>query len=148
MRQKVQALKRKLGHYDLDTGEMLEHLNIVAVIPRKRNGFGMTWFAMSMDAGKMLAGAKLGREAHAVLFYLLSILEYENRLTVCKATIAKDLGMHASSVSRAFRKLETADLIMPTEHRSIYTLSPELAWRGSGKNHVAALAKLRKEKLT
>lgn len=107
---------------------------------------------MSMDAGKMLAGMRkeLGGEGYAVLHYLTSILDYENEVFVSKTDLAKEMGMLRPNLCRAFKKLETHGLV--SERRKVgnmrsYTLNPEIAWRGSGKNHIAALAKFRKEKL-
>lgn len=143
----------KLGHHNAETGEVLEHLNVIAIAPKRRNGFGKRWFAMSMDAGKMLAGMRkeLGGEGYAVLHYLTSILDYENEVFVSKTDLAREMGMLRPNLCRAFKKLETQGIVR--EYRRVgnmraYVLNPEIAWRGSGRNHVVALAKFRKERLT
>lgn len=145
-------MKRRLGHLDLDTGEVLENLNVFAIAPKRRNGFGKRWFAMSMDAGKMLAGMRkeLGGEGYAVLHYLTSVLDYENEVFISKTDLAKEMGMLRPNLCRAFKKLETSGLVR--ERRRVgnmraYVLSPEIAWRGSGRNHVVALEAFRREKL-
>ncbi len=145
-------VKRRLGHLDLDTGEVLEHLNLYAVTPKRRNGFGKRWFAMSMDAGKMLAGMRkeLGSDGYAVLHYLTSVLDYENEVFISKTEIANDMGLLRPNLARAFKKLLNHKIII--EGRKVgnmraYHLNPEIAWRGDGRNHVITLDKYRKDKL-
>ncbi len=139
-------MKRRLGHYDIDTGEMIEHLNLVAITPRKRNGFGMAWLALPQDFGERLDG--LSPQAVKVMLYLLSIMEYENRVIGRKADMARALGIGRANFQRAFKRLEDAELVAPVEPPVVYMVSPEIAWRGSGKNHIAALAAFRKAKLS
>ncbi len=144
-------MRRKLGQYDLETGEVLEHLNLVAIAPKRRNGFGKSWIAMSQEANIALAKMRkqLGGDGYSVLHYLTGILDYENEVFVSKTDLAKELGMQRPNLCRAFKKVETLGFIR--EKRKVgnmrsYMLSPEVAWKGSGRNHVIALAAFRKPK--
>ncbi len=142
-------MKRRLGHLDLDTGEVFEHLNIYATTPKRRNGYGKRWFAMSMDGVQALAMMRkqLRGEGYAVLLYLLGELDYENEIFVSKTEIAEKLGMQRTNFARAFKKLVDAGIIV--EGRKVgnmraYMLSPEIGWRGEARNHVIALDQYRK----
>ncbi len=139
-------MKRKLGHYDIETGEVFEHLNVVAVSPRKRNGFGMAWLALPQDTDEKVDG--LGWEGMRVLLHLFRVMKYENHVADRKADMARAIGISRTSFQRAFKKLEDRNLVVPAEPKGTYMVSPEIAWRGSGKNHIVALAKFRKEKLS
>lgn len=142
----------RLGHVDLDTGEVFEHLNVVATSAKRRNGFGKSWLALSQEATQTVAlnGKALGREGLTVWLYLMSVLEYENEVKVSKIDVARALGMDRSNLARAFRKLTAAGFLRETGRAGnarTYLLNPEIAWRGSGRNHIAALDSFRREKL-
>lgn len=105
---------------------------------------------MSQDAVRDLAvnGRVLGREALMVALYLLSELDYENEVFVSKTEISEHLKIERANLARAFRKLMEKGFIR--EGRKVgnmkaYVLNPEVAWRGTGHNHIIALDKYRKD---
>ena len=87
---------------------------------------------------KHLARLKLHGSELNILFELLSRLEYENWIRVSQQTLAEDLGIKQSSVSRAIKKLIDQNIILREEdpsdrRRLIYRLNPSLGWRGEPK---------------
>lgn len=142
---------RRLGQIDLRTGEVLEGV-VAYVAPRKVNGFGKDWMAMSQAALRELArqGKTLGLDGYRVLFSLLARLDFENLLLLSQAEIARELEMDRAHVQRAIKKLVSIEAIIQGPrvgiHRS-YRLNPEFGWKGSAKNHVRALDKYREERL-
>jgi hypothetical protein len=143
---------RRLGQVDLSTGEVLEGV-VAYVAPRKVNGFGKDWLAMSQAALQELArqGKTLGLDGYRVLFSLLARLDFENLILLSQAEIARELSMHRAHVQRAIKRLVSIDAIIEGPrvgiHRS-YRLNPEFGWKGSGKTHVVALGEYRQKRLS
>jgi len=141
---------RQLGHYDLTTGEVLPNVNLYAIAPKRRNGFGR-WLAMSQDNGVDLAvmHRELGSAGYAALWYVIGIADFENKVAFTKADAAAKLEMLPSAFSRAFKRLVTAGLVREAEkigNTKTYVISPEVVWRGSSRNHHAALKAWRQRK--
>ncbi len=137
-------MKRRAGYIDLDTGEELPHLNVIAMPPHRRNGFREGWIAMSQN-GLMMASKmrkELGSDGYAVLMLMLAKMDYENFLFISKTDLAKELGMHRPNVYRAFRKVVDAGFLIEGQkvgNIHSYALNPEIGWKGSARNHVIAL---------
>lgn len=145
-------MQRRIGNVDLDTGEIFEHVNIVAFTAKRRNGFIEGWAAMSQVAiSDMLANQRkeLGSEGLSVLLFLVSEMQAENRVIVNKTALGKAIGMDPRNVRRAFVRLLGAEIISEAEPMGMfksYVVSPEIAWKGAAKNHVIALNAYRKAK--
>jgi DNA-binding transcriptional ArsR family regulator len=76
-----------------------------------------------------------------VMMALLEEVDYENKIIICQADIARDLGMQRSNVSSAIKRLVEAGLILKDSKKGVtcfYRLSPEFGWKGSAKNHITA----------
>ena len=141
--------RRRLGHIDLDTKEVFEE-GTLAYFPLKRqNGFVEGWFAMALAAFKVL---KMFTHAHdlRVMMALFEKVGYENKIHVCQADLAKDLGMQRSNVSSAIKRLVEAGVIVKGPKDGInctYQLNPNFGWRGDTKNHVEVLDGYRERKM-
>ena len=88
-----------------------------------------------------LARLKFTPTEISVLFELLSKLDFENWIRISQQTVAEDLNLDKSNVSRAFRKLIKAGIIEQNEdpwdrRRVTYRLNPSLGWRGEPKEWV------------
>lgn len=73
-----------------------------------------------------------------VLLKLLSVLDYENWVSISQQTIAEDLSIRQSQVSSAFRALSNMGMIDveddPSDRRRHrYRLSETLCWKGDAK---------------
>lgn len=102
------------------------------------------WLALAQHAGKVLAENRetLGQEGLAVMFLLLSKLDFENGLLINQAELGRELGMHRQHVQRAIKRLIELGALLPGpkvgQNRS-YRFNPEFGWKGSGTNHKKAL---------
>lgn len=141
-------MKRRIGQVDLDTGEVLGEY-VTAVTRKRRSPFGENWMA-SMLRGFGVFKQFKRVEDFRVLFALLEKLDYENRILINQAQIAKDLGMEDAQVNRAVKRLIEAGVLLKGPKAGIhnsYQLNPNYGWRGSAENHVKALDDFRNQKL-
>jgi biotin operon repressor len=124
---------RKLIQIDQSTGEVVD--GMMMLVPQKtRNGFGKDWFAMCLNAAMDFAMSDMSASEYKILWAMLAHLNFEN-------AIAAKLKMHRVTVHHCLKKLVEQGILLPDKQRSCaYRLNPNYAWRGSGKNHRAALA--------
>jgi hypothetical protein len=133
----------RIGQVDLATGELLENATLAVFFPKRRNGFTEGWIAMAQDALMKLALAPIGDQARRVLLALLSMLDFENYLSVHQADLARKLGMKRPNVSRAIARLVEEGVLLPgprIANRATHTLNPRYGWKGSARNHQDALS--------
>lgn len=146
-------VQRRLGQHDADTGEVLSEGFIAYVAPKRKNGFGSKWLAMAQDAIQKLAKHRreLGEEGYAVLFSMISRVDYENVYqAISHADLAAELDMQRPNVSRAVKRLVDLGVFLmgPKVGRTnTYRLNPEFGWKGSAKAHVVALDQVRKQRM-
>jgi Firmicute plasmid replication protein (RepL) len=92
----------------------------------------------------------LSKESWLMFLLLCTRLDLrENKVVVNQAEIGRLMGLPRQSVQRAIKQLIEVELIFegPKEKRSrTYSLSPEIVFRGSAKDHAKELAKYRKRK--
>lgn len=138
--------RKRVLQIDSKTGEVLD--GVVAVVrPKVKNGFTEGWYAMAHGIGKVFAHSGLDGADFKVLFLLLDNLDFENRLLINQAAIARELGMHRQHVQRSIKQLVELGAILEGpkvgQNRS-YQLNPNLAWKGSAANHRKARMKAAK----
>lgn len=145
----VFCMKKRIGQFDRETGEILENGFVAYIVPKRENGFGKRWFAMAQDALDILE--QFTRiEDFRVLMALLKRLDYENLITTNQAEIARDLNMHRSSVNQAIKRLIAVGAVIEGQKvgtSRTYRLNPNFGWKGSAKNHNAALDAERKARM-
>ena len=133
-------MPRRVGQFDLDTGEVVE--GYIAVLqPKRRNGFDRH-FSMNQDALRVLAKEVDSISDFKVLFELLAVLDYENLIQVSQVEIAEALGMRRQNVHRSIKRLVELGCLLegPRIGRSMsYRLNPSFGWKGSAANHKKAL---------
>ena len=136
------AVMRQVLSVDAETGEVLEGAVLGMFFPKRQNGFGKGWVAMSQNAMVELAKADLGQQEWRVLAIILGKLDFENFLLLSQADIGKELGMQAPHVSAAVKHLESLGVLIrgPKAGRSsTFRLNPSFGWKGSATNHQKAL---------
>lgn len=134
--------RRHFGQIDLNTGEIIENGFIAYVSPKRKNGFGKRWVAMSQDALNLLAESNLDGTSFKVLMKLIAMLDFENLLVLNQAEIARELKMQRSHVNRAIKRLLSINILFEGPRIGVsrsYRLNPHFGWKGSAKNHVIAL---------
>lgn len=134
-------MTRRVEQVDPETGEVLG--GFVAVVqPKRKNGFGDGWFAMSQNALKAIREAGLTGRDYDVLFALLGVLDYENLIQVSQVDLAKELEMQKTHLSRSIKRLLEVGVLLegPKIGRSkTFRLNPSFGWKGSAKGHTNAL---------
>lgn len=73
----------------------------------------------------------------------------KNKVVVNQAEIGRRLGLVRQNIQRAIKQLLEVGLLLegPKEKQSrTYSLSPEIVFRGSAKDHAKEIAKYRKKK--
>ena len=90
------------------------------------------------DAFAELAAKRLGSEAKDVFLLILARVDYDNRITIPQAEIARQLGMKRQNVSRAVKTLVKAEVLQAFEpdgkYRPVLKLNDKYAWKGKLKN--------------
>lgn len=136
------AITRELRQFDAKTGEVIEDGFVAMVMPKRRNGFGEGWFAMSQEALAYLADKVRSGNDYRVLMMLLARLDFENLICINQAEVAQALDMKAPNVNRSIKSLVSRGVLLegPKIGRSkTYRLNPSFGWKGSAKNHQSAL---------
>ena len=136
---------------DRKTGEVVGGF-VAYVAPKRINGFGQEWLAMSQMAAMMLAKSDLSAPDMKVFFALLSKLDFENLLMLSQADLGRELGMQRQHIQRSIKRLIGLNVLLEGPRIGIsrsYRLNPQMGWKGSAKNHHAALdARVRAAGLT
>ena len=139
---------------DLETGEVFLGL----AVPQKKkypreiqqDGF-YTMFSFGSEFISEVEG--LTGNDYRILFRLLSHLEFENWIYVTQTTIAEELQLKKSHVSRSMKKLVEKGIIEkqkdPKDKRKmIYRLNPECGWRGDADQWKKEMYSRRVKKVT
>ena len=107
----------------------------ILVQERKKQPYSSSWGFVAFDELFLLKHTKsIPPESFHLLFFLLKIMDYENKITVSQVWIAKQLEMSKSQVSRCFKNLvENGVLFKEIDDcdRKFYRVNPDLCWRGS-----------------
>lgn len=132
---------RRFGQVDLATGEVVEDGVFVLQRPFRPVVF-KEWFMGSAAAFEAVAKAGLNGEAMRVLFFLLARLDFENWVHLTHGAIAEALGMKRPHVTRAFKALVEAGVVLRGPKLGAvqtWRLNPHFVWRGSTKSHRQAM---------
>jgi hypothetical protein len=144
--------RRQISQIDARTGEVLDGGFVAYVTPKRCNGFGRGWMALSQEASRMLSQRRkeIGFEAFAVMHFLISTAEFNGQFkTVNQTQIAKELDMQKSNVSRAIKRLLNFGVLVEGPREGLnkaYAISPEIAWKGEAKEHIIALHDYRRSR--
>ena len=135
----------KVRPVNTETGEIME--GVFAFLPvRRKNAFNEGWFAMSNDAIRQILTLTMERELTLrdlqVLYAMLEVLELENFIRISQKHLAERLDMMQPNVSRSIATLIRNGIVLQGPKigsSSTYRLNPHFGWKGSGKQHHAAL---------
>ena len=129
-------------------------LNVEAntFIKTKQGNLPQAVFVLQTFAEKLSYRTDYNVHTFRVLFYFISLSQFENFVSIDVKTISENLGIPIISVKRATKKLTNDNVILkvphPSDKRRIdYFLNPMAAWKGKSLNRDKALAKLKKSKV-
>jgi DNA-binding transcriptional ArsR family regulator len=129
--------KRRIGSVDLNTGELLDGVN-VWVGRKVASPYGRQWMQVNQDAlAEIAADSDIGLQAWRVFAYLNSRLDFENLILVPQTEIAAALRMKQPAVSRAIKLLADKQIILrgpKVGGMSAYQLNPHYGWKGKVEN--------------
>lgn len=99
-----------------------------------------------------VARRKYSTNTYKVLFFLFSLSQYENFVSIDVKTIAENILINERSVMRATKQLEKDNILMKVKHgsdkrRIEYFINPLAAWRGKTINRTKALKKMENNNL-
>lgn len=129
--------RKEIEQVDRETGEVIGAA-LALVYPKRNNGFGKDWFAMSQNALKVLASELHKVEDYRVLMALLARLDFDNHILVSQTEVAAELGMLRPNVARAVKRLVDLGVILKGDKAGTtrtYRLNPSFGWKGSAQSH-------------
>lgn len=134
---------RRLGTIDLDTGEMVEGVNVWCPTGKK-NGFqllyGWRYCIMAQDAMTMIASdPDITGETLRVFIYMAGRLDFENYIRIQQIEIAEALRMQKPNVSRAVKMLERKNILLrgPKVGQSYsWRMNPNFGYKGDPRGKV------------
>lgn len=133
----------RVGQVDLGSGELLEGGQLAVIFPKRKNGFQVGgWVAMSQAALEAVVRANMGDQVNRTFLIIISVLDFENFVSISQSEIAKKLGMRPPHVSAAFKRLVDEGVLIPgpkVGRSGTYRLNPSYGWKGSAKGHNEAL---------
>ena len=128
---------------DEASGELLQGGQLAVIFPKRKNGFQVGgWVAMSQIALEAVVRANMGDQVNRTFLMIISVLDFENYVSISQSDIALKLGMKPSNVSTAFKRLVDEGVLIPgprVGRVGTYRLNPSYGWKGSAKGHNEAL---------
>jgi predicted DNA-binding transcriptional regulator len=94
------------------------------------------WVIQNSEELLTLSPLKLNGTVFIVLFYICSILEFENTFTLNKSQCAKELGISKASVFNAVKSMEDYGIIKKLGKKDFiqYVLNPVYFYKGKALN--------------
>lgn len=134
--------QKRISQIDARTGEVLNDGFVAYVVPKRKNGFGKGWIALSQETSEMLAKSDLTGRELKVFLMLISRVSFGNMILINQSEIGKELGMQRQHVNKSIKSLISKGALIVGGKVGIsptYTLNPEFGWKGSASDHKTAL---------
>ena len=139
---KVQTVNQK-------TGEKKEGYFVYIAYPKPKIT-GTRWMMAFQDAFAIIAtDDDMTGQTLKVMLLLMANLEFENYITIKQVTIAKELKMDKSDVSKAMRLLVDKGIILRVKEGTTagYKLNPHYGWKGKVSNMEAEKRRIANERV-
>lgn len=109
-------------------------------------------FAMIFQAPLQLCSKRLKPTTSQLFMFMISVMEYENFLSVDIKYFAEELGMSERSAKNALKELEESGVIKKfpnsrDKRRNDYFINPITVWRGTSEKRIKTLGNLDKKQL-
>ena len=122
-------------YYDKETGDVVGGFG---ARPPKRCTLKNFTMIFHEASEKLARNEKLGTQALRVFLFAISYIDYDHRISLTQAEIAKELGIKQQNVSRAFRLLAQEGIFQEVDKfgtNKIYRLAPEYGNKGRARNY-------------
>lgn len=115
------------------TGEITDPTHVLVPVRVKVKD----WLMLFHSGSELLARDKeMTGEAFRVFHYVMSHVDYENKLLITQADVKEALEMKQPHVSRAFKLLVKKEILIEGKKfgtNKIYYLNPYFGWKGSAR---------------
>ena len=110
---------------------------------RKRKHLNELYGGKAMVFQEILKKAvkELKNDEYRLFGYMLGVMTYENWIAKTQREMAKELDFDERRIRRALKGLREKGYIevYKTGRQNVYRINPEIAWKGSEKNHLKVL---------
>lgn len=139
---RAESSQKRLGTIDLDTGEVMEGINVWC--PGKKTGFqmlyGWRYCIMAQDAMTMIASdPEITGATLKIFLFMAGRLDFENYIRVQQTEIAEALNMYKPDVSKAIKLLEKKSILLrgPKVGQSYsWRMNPNFGYKGDPRGKV------------
>lgn len=110
-------------------------VEVTTIVKTKQGKMPQSVIVIQAFALELAYRTKYGVNTFRVLFYFISLSEFENFISIDVKSISEDLGISIPSVKRATKQLSDDNIIIKTAHptdkrRVDYFLNPMAMWKG------------------
>ena len=140
---RAESNQKRLGTIDLDTGEVMEGVNVFCPTSKKtgfQTLYGWRYCIMAQDAMTMIAADKdITGETFRVFFYMAGRLDFENYIRIQQTEIMEALNLDKSNVSKAVKILEKKNILLrgPKVGQSYsWRMNPNFGYKGDPRGKV------------
>jgi uncharacterized small protein (DUF1192 family) len=133
-------------YYDKETGDVIADFG---ARPPKRCTLKNFTMLFHEASEKLARNEKLTGETLRVFLFAISYIDYEHRISLTQAEIARELGLKQPNVNRAFRLLAQEGIFQEVDKfgtNKIYRLAPEYGNKGKARNYQEKLQQPSKDK--
>jgi hypothetical protein len=96
------------------------------------------------------SGLLTDKQTNILMYLIFSRCSNNNKITLCKNKVAKELSIGLSTLNRALKQFVQLNIFIPNFDKDFgydYELSPSLGWKGNHEKRVATHNRLKKDKL-
>jgi len=127
-------------------------VQITTIVKGKQGKMPESVFVVQAFAQKLAFQENYKISTYRVLFYFISLSQYENFVSIDVKSIAEDLRINEQSVKRATKQLVEHNVIIkvvhPTDKRRLdYFLNPLAMWKGKTLNRDKFLEKAKNKRM-
>jgi predicted transcriptional regulator len=111
-------------------------IEAITVFKEQKGNMPQSVFIIQNFAKKFSEEVELKPSEYRILFHLMSLMEYENNVSIDQNTIAENLGMTRKTVISGLKELESLNIVIKFTHkqdrrRNEYWVNPHTMWKGS-----------------
>jgi hypothetical protein len=123
---------------------------VVSVSLRLKRQIPIPYFVMTFQEAGIQLTKQLKDSTLKTFFLCICKMGYGNVISIDQACMCEETGLSIATVKRALQDLISKNIIFASldpqdKRRKIYTLNPNIAWRGKAKDRITLIRKLERE---